>query len=287
MFTPPGTNEFKWQLSNFSTTRPAAAMGNLIVAGATGNTMGTWNTIFSGSQVTNDIYGIALTFNNSAGISAAVRNSLFDIGIDHAGGTAFTVEIPYLLAGHAAPYNLTGGIFYYFPLLIPKGSSIGCRAQSSVASSNTSLAVTVFGAPTRPDTLYVGSKVFTFGVDVANSRGNVATLGTTADGANTLLRPNTVVDMPLSFWQIGYAAVDTTMSALAITVDLTAGQTPPQNKKLIINNALFLTTAAEQISNIPIFNSFSTVLPQSNIYIRGQCSGTADTSTNFTAYGLG
>lgn len=288
LFMPNGTNEFRWQLANFGTTRPAAGMGNLIVANATGNTMGSWTPIFSSSQVSNDVYGISLIFNNSAGISAAVRNMLFDIGVDNTGGTSYSVEIPYLLAGHAAPYNLNGGIFYYFPLFIPKGSSIACRAQSSVGSSNTQLAATIFGQPRRPDTIKAGTKVFSYGVDVANSRGNIVTLGTTNDGANTLLLPNTTINFPLWWWQIGYAAVDTTMTALAIHADLTAGTSPPNNKKTLIQDYLIFSTAAEQIGTIPTYvQNYSTVAANANIYIRGQCSGTADSSTNFAAYGMG
>ena len=117
----PYHQDFKWQLASTS-TRPAAAYGSVITPGL--NTMGSWVQLLTGAQMANDAYGILININNSS-TSATTRNILLDVGVDNAGGTSYTVKIPYLMGGHASPYNIgSGGIWYYFPLFIPKSSGV-------------------------------------------------------------------------------------------------------------------------------------------------------------------
>lgn len=287
LYVPVGGGDFKWQIGNWGTTRPGTTLGTLITANATANAMGTaWTQLFTGAQVVNDVYGVMICFNGSVSISAATRNMLFDFGVDNTGGTNYSTLIPYLMGGHASPYNVgSGGIWYYFPLYIAKGSSIATRAQASTASSQTYVAMTLYGQPRRPDTVRVGSSVISFGESTATSRGTAITMGTTAKGAYTQM--GTAVPRPLWWWQVGYATNDTTMSAQGIHLDVAAGTTTTNNK-LLIQDTLITTTAAEQINNLPITSGcLGNVATGSLIYGRGQSSATADTTPNLIIYGLG
>lgn len=283
LYVPVGS-DFRWQLSNEQNIRPTAAHGNLLTANATANTMGAWTQIFSGAQVVNDVYGIQINF-NSAGANNTIRNFLVNVGVDNTAGTAYDIKIPYLLASSASPYTTNGGgVWYYFPLYIRAGSSIGMQVQGSTGSTTCYSYVTLFGQPRRPDGIRTGSKVIAFGQNIANSRGTAITMGTTAEGAWTQL--GTATTERLWWWQIGYACNDSSMSAAAIHMDLGAGNAT--NKKLLVEDAVVMTNTTEQISNLPVaVGSGGQVAVGDIIYGRAQSSTTADTTPTLMAWGLG
>lgn len=283
MLYVPFGNDFQWSYSNITATRPTTtSMGTSITAG-TAPTMGAWTQVVSSANMAQEGYGILIGFNNGS-TSAATRNYLVDVGVDNAGGSAYVVKIPYLLAGHATTYGLgSSAIWYYFPLYIPLGSSVALRAAGNVTTAFNAV-VSVFGQPRRPDAIRCGSMVFSFGQTTATSTGTTITLGTTAEGAWTQV--GSAVTESLWWWQTGYTCIDTTMTAATIHLDLAAGNST--TKKILYENAIIQTTAAEQISSVPVFvNSYNNVAPGDLIYIRGQHSSTADTSTSVMAWGLG
>lgn len=283
IYSPFGA-DFQWLYSNVTATRPAAAFGTLVTAGGTANTMGAYATLVTAANITTDVYGIQLNFNNGF-TSATVKNFLVNIGVDNAGGTAFVTKIPFLMAGHSGPYATVGGISYYFPLYIPAGSSIGIQAQGTVASSTFSTAVTLYGQPRRPDAVRVGSKVFSFGQTTATSSGTAITLGTTAKGAYTQV--GTAATQSLWWWQCGYSSIDITMTAATIHLDVAAGSSTTVNK-LLFQNQQFIVNATEQIANFPnLVGSYNNVASGDLVFIRGQSSANADTSPNVMAWGLG
>ena len=280
LFVPYG-QDFKWQISSVS-TRPAAAYGTSIIAGF--NTMGSWNQLISSAQMVDDGYGILINM-NSVAISATTRNVLLDVGIDNAGGTNYVVKIPYLMGGHEVPFNIgSGGIWYYFPLFIPKNSSIAVRAQASNTTSGFNCFINVFGQPRRPDAVRVGTKVYSFGETPASSSGTAITLGTTTIGNWT--QAGSATPIKLWWWQVGFSVADTTMSAAAVSLDLSAGNATA--KKIIFQGYPFTTTTAEQINNIPAMAACSVnVAPGDLMYVRGWSSTTPDTGNNIMVYGLG
>lgn len=279
MLFVPG-HSWNFTLSNVSGTRPAAAWGTVITPG-TGGTKGAWAQVFTGAQVSTEIFGILIHINNNAS-SATTRNALVDIGIDPAGGTAYTVRIPDLIGGHAAPTTL-GGIYYYFPLYIPAGSSVAVRAVGTVATTfNVNL--TVYGKPRRPDAVMCGQKVTAFGATLASATGTTVTAGTTAEGAWTQL--GTATTYPIWWWQCGMTCVDTTMSANVHAMDISTGDAT--NKDIVLENALAIFTAAEQNTMLPaVVPAFDRTSTGSLVYGRVQCSGNADSALSMMAYGLG
>lgn len=285
LFVPQG-NDFQWSYSNVAATRPTiAGWGLSHTPITTADTFSTYATLVSAANVTQDVFAIYLNFNAGA-TSATIRNTLVNIGIDTAGGTNFDTRIPQLMCGYASPLSIgAGGIWYYFPLFIPAGSSIGIQASSTVATAFFT-AVTIYGKPRRPESIRAGSYVTAFGTTVGTiNRGTNVTQGTTADGTFTQIGATTTKSH--WWWQAGFSVADTTTSAAAIAMDVAAGSSTTLNKT-IIENQIWITTAAEQISSFPQFpGSYNNVSVGENIYARLQGSGNSDTGPNVAVYGLG
>jgi hypothetical protein len=279
MLFVPG-NSWNFVQSNVSATRPAAGWGTVVTPG-TGGAFGAWATAITAANKGTETFGILIHINNGA-TSATTRNHLVDIGIDPAGGTTFTTVIPYLLGGHAAPTTI-GGIYYYFPLYIPSGATIGVRAIGTIATT-LNVGVTVFGKPRRPDVVMCGQKVVSFGQTTATATGTTVTAGTTAEGAYVQL--GTATTFPIWWWQCGMTCVDTTMTANAHTMDIATGDAT--NKDIVMQDVVASFTASEQITMLPaVYPGFDRTSTGSLVYGRVQCSGTADTALSMMAYGLG
>ena len=279
MLFVPG-HSWNFTLSNVSGTRPAAGWGATITPG-TGGTKGSWAQIFTGAQMTTETFGLLVTITNNA-TSATTRNALIDVGIDTAGGTSYSVLVPDLIGGHAAPLTL-GGIHYYFPIYIPAGASVAVRAAGTVATTF-SVALTVYGKPRRPDSVMCGTKVTAFGATLASATGTTITAGTTAEGAWTQL--GTATTHPIWWWQCGMTCVDTTMTANIHTMDVATGDAT--NKDIVLQDALAIFSAAEQNTMLPaIVPAYDRTPTGSLVYGRVQCSGTADSALSMMAYGLG
>lgn len=286
LYVPHG-NDFQWEYSNVSATRPSVVgWGFSHVPSTTSDTFSTYATLVTAANVTNDVYGIMLCFNNGA-TSNAIRNTLVNIGIDTAGGTNFSTRIPDLIAGSAS--NLSGngmGIWYYFPLYIPAGSSIGIQAGSSTATAF-STAVWLYGLPRRPEAIRTGSYVTSFGASRGlNWRGTPITLGLAAEGAFTQMGVTTTASH--WWWQLGFAQSDASQTLQAVACDAAAGSSTTVNK-VILTDQLWVATAAEQISNVPwIQGAYNNVGVGENLYARGQTSAiAADTGPSVILYGLG
>lgn len=285
LFVPQG-NDFQWSYSNVTATRPATTgWGFSHTPSTASGTFSTYATLVSAANIPHDVYAIYLNFNNNAS-SATIRNTLVNIGVDNAGGTNFQTVIPELMCGGASPLSIgAGGIWYYFPLYIPAGSSIGIQAGSTVATAF-STAIWLYGKPRRPEAIRAGSYVTAFGTTLGTSwRGTNVTPGTTADG--TLTQIGATTTRGHWWWQAGFSTADTTMTAAALALDVLAGSSTTLNKTLI-ENQIWITTGAEQISSFPQFpGSYNNVAVGENIYARLQSSGNADTGSNIAVYGLG
>lgn len=281
MLFVPGAGDFRKTITNL-TGRPAAAWGAALTSGAI-NTKGAWVQVLADTAVTDDCYGILININSGAA-SAAARNSLFDIGVDPSGGTAYSVLIPDLLSSGASPANIgSGGVWYYFPLYIQAGSRIAARFACQAASATARVGVYLFAQPARPDAVKAGSIVEAFGVVAGSSAGTIVTPGTTAEGALTLLG---TTDRRYWWWQGGMGCNDTTQTALLYALDFVAGSSTSDFRTLIQDQWVTLT-AAEQQNNSPLtVGCVANVGTGENIYGRVQCSGTSDSAISLVAYGV-
>lgn len=286
LYVPHG-HDFQWEYSNVSATRPnTAGWGTSHTPSTTADTFSTYATLVSSANITQDVYGVMLCFNNAAS-SNTIRNTLVNIGVDTAGGTSFSTRIPDLYASSASPLAGSGmGVWYYFPLYIPSGSSIGIQAGSTTATAFHT-AIWLYGLPRRPEAIRTGSYVTAFGATRGTSwRGTNVTLGTTNEGLFTPIGSATTQSH--WWWQAGWGQADASQSLQAVTLDIAAGSSTTVNK-LLLTDQTWVTNAAEQISNVPWFQtSYNNVADGENIYARCQTSiATADTGSNVLVYGLG
>ena len=275
-------SEFNWTADNFGSTFSEADFGTSMTTGAA-NTKGAAVTLLSGATVTDDVYGIAINFFGGATASAA-RQFMADLLVDEAGGTSFSVKIANLMAD--APTLIFTGYQYYFPLYIKAGSSIGMQAQCQAASQALRCAVKVFGKPSHPHLLSVGTRVETFGADTATTTGTGLTPGTNALGSYTASMGTTSNNN--WWWQMGYVITDTSITSAAYHFDVKAGN--GTDDKLCIEGILTTGTASEQMSKTAIGYGLPIrrIASGSNVYVRSAALFAApDTGFSVCAYALG
>lgn len=282
LFIPPVPS---WGFNyNSDDVRPAAAMGTTVTPG--NNSMGSWAEIVDGALITSDVFGIEVNFNSNA-VSAAARNTLCDIGVDPTAGTSYSTIIPYLLATSAAPRNVgQGGIWYFFPLFIPAGSSIACRASVDNATVGTlRVAIRLYGRPRFPDAVRVGRRVEAVGTVTGTSEGTVVAAGGASEGSWTSLG---TISRGAWFFQLGVGSSDASLTAGTCDWDLAAGDA---TNKRIIGQPLatsMVTGTAEQFSlQNRYVDGYMRVDAGETIYARGRHSGTPDTDVTVIAYALG
>lgn len=194
MYGQPGVNFFqsKQLVGNNFTAIP----GVVVTPGAS-STEGAW-TAWATTAV--DVYGVFIRIANVA-TASLIKMQLLDIGVDPAGGTAYTPLVSDLVCGNAGN-NLQGGYQYYFPISIKAGSSIAVRAQcSNATAADCRVYGILYGRPSNPEAIWTG----TFS----------KTLGVTTGTAGTGVAAGTVVNVPgnyvaigttthnMKYWQVG------------------------------------------------------------------------------------
>lgn len=286
MLLVPSIPVYDFFYSNVTATRPAAAMGITITPAQ--NSKGSWSEYVDGALVTQDIYGIAINFNSNA-VSTANRNTLVDIGIDPAAGTSYTVIINNLLATSAAPIGTAyGGVWYYFPLFIPAGSSIAARASvDNVTVGSFRSFIQLYGKPRYPAATRVGKYVLTIGAVTGTSEGTVVTCGTTSEGSWTSIGS---LSRDAWWYQLGIGTSDASLAAGILNWDLSVGDA---TNKAIVGGEPFATSVVvgttEQFSvrNEQFAGGSEKGVNGQNVYVRGQHSGTADSDMTVIVYAVG
>ena len=279
LFVPAGFG-FGQVTPSWGTTRPAAANGVAVTPVITNG----WGTAVQlHAATTADSFGISININSIAA-SNSFRPSAIQIGFDEAGGTNYVYRITNLLCGGAASYILpNGGIWYYFPMFIPKGTTIAVQARSSTATAFN--VGTILNQELRdPATMRTGSYMEPIGVTLgaATAAGVAVTPGTTAEGAWVTLGTTT---KRCWWWQVmlQHTTADTAWSAQAYHIDLAVGNAT--TKDLIMTDVIAVDDATENFSN-QLHGAYYDVPAGSTIYARVQGSGTVDTYT-IAAYGMG
>jgi hypothetical protein len=281
LWTPKGS--YGWSFSSTGATRVAAAWGTSVTPG--NNTMGTYAQVLSAANVAKDVFGIYIQFNSNA-VSAAARDTICDIGVDTAGGSSYTVLIPTLLASCAAPsIGATGsGLNYYFPLYIPAGSTVACRASVNNATVGTlRCGIRVVGAPRHRQNMHVGTKVIAYGISAGTSTGTAVTPGTSSEGSWTSLGTIASGDNPW-YWQYGVGINQGTITAVAYSGDLGIGD--GSNKAIVCEDRVWQGTTTEQWYDNGSIPSHYQAAAGDIVYGRLQCSGTAVSGISMAAWGV-
>lgn len=283
MFAAPVGELFVLASSVTDGTRPAAAWGTSITPG--NNAYPAYVQILAGASVTNDAHGILININSNS-TSTAARDAIVTLGMDPAGGSSYSDFISHLLCSDAGAYSTAqagaGGVWYYFPVRIPSGASLAAKASVNNATVGTlRVAITLYRA-SRPDAVYVGSFVETFGAVAGSSCGTSVTPGTTSEGAWVSVG---TVTTPIRYWEVGMGVNDDTTTVNTHHCDVGIGDS--SNKKIAIADAPVFINAAESLGKA-VAGAYRSAATGDGVYVRNQVGPAAsDASISMIAYGVG
>lgn len=281
LWVPVGASEFGWSVSNVDGVIPTTAMGTAITPLI--NSKGSWSQVLSPVVLSEDIFGLRICF-NSGFVSATARDLLVDIGVDPAGGSSYSVLIPDLLASCASSMQY-GGIWYYFPIWVKAGSSIGARASVNSLNTNTvSCFIQAFGRPRDPRMAKVGTYVTAYGVVPSTSSGTPITPGTTSEGAWTSLG---TMSKEAWWWQLGVGFNASSMGIRTYMLDVGVGAAA--TPRIVVNNQFYTIPATtEQLASPGMMvNSGYKIGSGNGVYGRMQASSTGGSGQSMAAYALG
>lgn len=277
MILRKGVNRFAW---TYSLQASPSNTPGVTITPANGS-KGNYSQLASGANLTQDVWGMWLQVNGGA-TSTAARPIRLDIGIDPAGGTSYTrVLIPDILCGASASPVAGGGYFYFFPVWIKSGQSVGARAQG-IETATFRVVAKFYGRPTRPDLACSGQWVETVGTP-SGADGVAITPGTSSEGAWTSVGTST---RQCWWWQISGQINNGTITALSYFLDLAYGTA---GAKVVIqeNIPFFATGTTEQLCLYNGEDGTCDVPAGSTIYARVHCSGTPVSGFTVLAHGVG
>jgi hypothetical protein len=273
MLAQVGINRFNYVAA--TSTTPSTTPGTSITAGS--GTKGAWGQILS--ALSKDVFEIILWI-NAGNANATQRDYLIDIGIDPAGGSSYTPIISNILA-HQASNAVDGGRWYYFPIRIKSGCTVGARAQGNGANT-----IRVFarahGQPSHPELIRSGRYSETVGVS-GNGGTSITPGNSGAEGTWTSIGTTT---RRTWFWQLCAGFSGSTTTSQMYFVDLAYGD--DSNKIILIQDLpLFHPGTAERTGNPLAITGYGNVPGGATLYVRASASGTADAGFNALAVGIG
>lgn len=281
-------NRFGLTLSTVANgTQPVAAQGTAVTPGNL--SYGAFAQVLAATS--DDSWEVEVGI-NSVGITATARDCLVTVAWDPAGGTNYGVaagtSISHLIGSCATAYvggtsGSGGGVVYRFPLRIPAGSTIAAQAM---VNSATVTAINVYVKlrcrPSRPDLLYRGEYVDTYGASVGAAAGTAITPGTAADGAYVSLGALT---RRASYFEVGLGCNDATMGNLGYEVDVALGDVT--NKDIVIENAVWVVNNAEMMTKQAGVGREAEADSAATIFVRAQCNTTPDSAISAAVYAVG
>jgi hypothetical protein len=212
--------------------------------------------------------------------SGAQRDYIIDIGVDPAGGTSYVAKINNILA-HQASNAADGGRWFYFPIFIPAGATVGARAQGNGANT-IRVHVRAYGRPSHPHLVRTGQYSETVGVS-GNGGTSVTPGNSAAEGSWTSIGTTT---RPTWYWQLCAGFSGTATTSQMYYVDLAYGD--GSGKVMIIENMpLFHPGTAERTGNPLVMDGYCDVPAGATLYVRASASGTSDANFNALAVGIG
>jgi hypothetical protein len=283
MLWTPG-NEFNFTADNFGATYSDAGFGTNAPGHANANTKGANTAILS--AIAEDCYGMAICFAGGA-TAATIRRQLTDILIDPAGGTSWSVLIANLAS--CGPSLFSGGYWYYFPIYLKAGTAIGAAHQDLVATTQAlRVGIRVYGKPTRPELLRVGSRVETFGAVTATTTGTACTPGTNALGSYSASLG--AIDHDMWWWQAsGILYNDSNIADSGGVVDVAFSTDGGTTKILAVEHMSYNHNSSEQYGKA----SFGAGIPYqkapsgATVYARAAAGAAPETTPTVVAYGCG
>lgn len=284
MLLPSSLSSYGFAFDNWG-ANPSSTPGLSVVPGAS-NVEGsfTGHILATGAQLTQDCYWLQLIVSGGF-TSANQKDHLLDIGVDPAGGTAYTAVISNIVCGQSG--DIAGvPTPFVFPLFIKAGSQVAVRIQGSNATAGTvRVSAKFLGQPSRPEAVPIGMFSETIGT-ITNSTGVAFTPGNAADG--TWVSLGTTVK-PMWWWQLCYQSSSATVTAERCYIDLGWGDVT--NKKIIIRS---MRAGQANESSHPFLNGneffascYQPVPAGGELWVRGRCENAPDAGYSAVAVGIG
>jgi hypothetical protein len=286
-------NSWGLTVDNFGTT--ASNLTAYVRGAGAAGAESVFSKIIAGSAVTADCYRIWLLI-HSGSTSAADTSRLCDFRIvkNDSGDTATATDagnapvfVENLIAGAASASHILG-YNYWFPLFIPKGSSLWVRQQTP-STTAVYVAARLFGKPSRPDSLWAGSAVETVGTINAGAQGVALTADTHI--VNGAITGATWASLGTSakacqHWTLGVQLSSAAFDGRLAMFDLSYGD--GSSNRLIRDRAVFgFNDTAERAGMQPEPDSGWMYVPAgSTLYTRGSLNGTVQSGYNALAYGV-
>jgi hypothetical protein len=288
LYIPP--SDFNWSVDNFGSTFSDTGFGTSVPGAGSANTKGANTQLLTG--IANDCYGISICF-SGGNASGTIRRQLTDLLIDPAAGvggagSSWSVAIANLYANSPClGADGATGYWYYFPLFIPKGSAIGAAHQdTTIISPALRMGVRLFGLPTRPDLVRVGTRVQTIGAVTGSTSGFSITPGTAALSAYTASMGT--LNNDAWWWQLGVGSNDTSMLTNSYWFDLGADTS---STRLLLSGMRYGVVGSVERAYKDAFGIYAppTTAVQSGSAIVARAAGmfAPDTSMTVIAYALG
>lgn len=268
--------------TNMTGTPSPTALGTAVTAGAN-DTPGTAAALLT--NLSHDMEYLVLGLNGFF-ISGGNGSCMIDILVDPAGGTSWSATklIPNLLSGQTGAFaqNTPPMLWYYFPLWLKAGSSLGVQAQTAHTADITtgSVACAAFGGNANPGSWWCGKTVEAIGTDATTTQGTSHTPGST--GAYSAWT-NFGSTLSASCGALQFVAegtfTDTTQNARAYFFEFGVNSSR-------IGPNVYKTTGTSELGQCTTMGPIFCNLPSgTQLMVRGTCSGTVE-NVDVAAYAV-
>lgn len=285
MTTRAPINEFGPSLESAG----SASTGTLITPG--NNTYGSYATVLSGAQVTDDLYGLWITFTGWSS-SGVARDAIAKIAVDTTGAGSFStgndigVDILCSCAGGLSVAG-GGGISYYFPIKIKSGSAIGVAGSVNNGTVGTgSVFVRALRRPSHPElvTPFLGTFVTTFGSTPGSSSGTAVTPNGVG-GQSAWVQLGGAAAKRLIYLTQGVGCNNAAMSANASAWQLAVGTSTTVNRQ--VTRSMLVQPGTLETLQYESSGAYCVVNPGDLIFGRAGGQATSPTGMSTAAYGVG
>lgn len=259
----------------------------VVTASGTAHVKGAWQQFFTATEVAFDVYEIHVWVTDT-GLSGTNTRGLLDIGSDPAGGTAYGVKIPNILAGHHTG-DIDRGIGgqTIFPVYIPSGSTVAARWQSLVVSHVADVNIALYGGTPTENPFPVGGLVVEYGVTTGSSSGTtLANAVANAEGAWVEMVASTT--HPHRGLTVGVQGADASFPGIVgFLIDVGIGAS--SSEVVIIENIAMTISNNEEIYFATQGRAFGQPIPEgSRLAVRAQTSGNdRQNNVDVAVYGWG
>jgi hypothetical protein len=259
--------------TNLTGTPSTTVFGTAITAGANNADAASVSFI---ANITHDVEYLVIA-SNAIQTAGANTSALLDILIDPAGGSTWDAEplINDLMMGQGLPASVTVPLtyYYYFPIWLKSGHSIGGRMRTAHTADVTTGEVVVFayGGNAHPSSWWCGQTVESIGINAAASQGQDHTAGNSG-AYSTWANLGSALSKPCGALQFAVQGTndDTNQANASYFFEFGVGSTR------IGPNILRTASTSEAGWTIPTGPIFCALPASTQLQVRGTCSGTAE-----------